>query len=455
MFVPSTRLIWLAGIVGIPLMFGLGFSGLDGMTLALAGAVVLLILMVDGMRSLSLLSQVSVELPETVHTTKSKTFNLEAIVSGLNNKTSCLRLGLPFPRALEAAEEIVQMSAVKKPNSGRASWKVTSLDRGHHEFDVVYAEVRSYWHLWDIRRAIPVKCEVRVYPDLSREKHVLAPLFFRRGAMGTHQVRQLGKGREFEQLRAYLPGDSYDDVYWKGTAKRRFPVTMMYQVEKTQELHVIVDISRRSGRPLEASSRGVDAAYERFLPRTQCERFIQAALVLALAAEQQSDRFGLTVFSDQVHTLLPAGSGKAHYTACRDTLYSLEPRPVSPDFNELFIHIGNRLRHRALIVVLTDLGEPWLSESFASAIGNTARRHVMLVHTLGSREFQPLFASNSTIQHADDLYAKIAGHLMWSDLQGTSHQLKQAGVHLTSSVQESLIADVVTSYLNTKRRQLV
>ncbi len=129
---------------------------------------------------------------------------------------------------------------------------------------------------------------------------------------------------------------------------------MMYQIERTQEMHVILDISRRSARPLEYSGTVVrgDA---RFLPKTQCDRLLQAALVLALAAEQQNDRFGMMVFSDQVHTTLPAGSGRAHYNACRDALYTLEPRVVSPDFEELFINIGNRLRHRSLLIVLTDL----------------------------------------------------------------------------------------------------
>jgi uncharacterized protein (DUF58 family) len=232
----------------------------------------------------------------------------------------------------------------------------------------------------------------------------------RKGALGTHQVRQLGKGREFEQLRDYLPGDSFGDIYWKGTAKRRYPVTMMHQIERTQEMHVVLDVSRRSARPLE----NLNSA-DRFEPKTQCE----------------------------------------HYNAVRDALYTLESRVVSPDFNELFIQIGNRLRHRSLVIVLTDLGEPWLSESFAESVQHAARKHVVLVHVLGSKEFMPLFNRHDAIGHADQLYSRLAGHLLWSDLQATMRGLKQSGVHLTSSMQESLIADVVSEYLNVKKRQLL
>jgi hypothetical protein len=44
---------------------------------------------------------------------------------------------------------------------------------------------------------------------------------------------------------------------------------------------------------------------------------------------------------------------------------------------------------------------------------------------------------------------------MWSDLQDVTRDLKQRGVHLTSSLQETLIASVVSEYLNVKKRQLL
>lgn len=449
-FVPSQRLLWFTGLVIVPAWFVLGVAGAPVEMLVLAGVLILGLAALDALTSVQRLNGLQVVLPDMVRTSKSKSFKLEAIVLDATKGLHQVRVGLPFHRQLEvdAAELDVPLD---DEGSARPQWNVLALERGAYRLDRAYVQTSSKLGLWDMRRSVDCVCEVRVYPDLSRERHLLAPLFFRRGSIGTHQVRQLGKGREFEQLRAYTPGDSYGDIYWKGTAKRRYPVTMMYQIERTQEMHVILDISRRSARPLENAG----AAGDRFAPKTQCERFIQAALVLALAAEQQNDRFGMMTFSDQVHTTLPAGGGRSHYNACRDALYTLEPRIVSPDYNELFITVGNRLRHRSLIVVLTDLGEPWLSESFSEAVRQAARRHVILVHTLGSKEFQPLFHRNDKIDHADDLYSRLAGHLMWSDLQETSRDLKQCGVHLTSSLQENLIADVVSEYLNVKKRQLL
>jgi uncharacterized protein (DUF58 family) len=456
MFVPSTRQLWFVGLVITPLAFALGVAGLSLTMILLVCGCLLGLTLLDALVSLNRLRAVEVTLPPLIRISKSKRFDLTAEVKDNVHVCRAITLGLALPRSLEVSSFTVTKTlhhADPKPES--LTWELLALERGNSVLDTIYLQTPSALGFWEMRAARPVRCEIRVYPDLSREKNVLAPLFFRRGTLGSHQVRQVGKGREFQQLRAYLPGDSYDDVYWKGTAKRRFPVTMMHQIERTQELHVILDVSRRSARPLEASRRGQAGESDRFAPKDQCERFIQSALILALAAQQQGDRFGLMVFSDQVHTVLPAGSGPAHYNACRDTLYQVQPRVVSPDYQELFVQIGNRLRHRSLVIILTDLAEPWLSESFSEAVKQAARRHVILVHSLGSREFQPLFQKDSDIRHVDDLYGKLAGHLLWSDLQYTSRQLKQSGVHLTSSVQESLVADVVTSYLNVKKRQLL
>ena len=450
-FVPSKRLLWIVALAIVPAWLILGMAGVPGELLALAGILVVGLATVDALTSSSLLNGIAVQLPPLIRTSKGKVFDVEGMVTSVGRSLVPLRMGLSMPRQLGVEIPEAMIVALAGSMVAKHSWNVQALERGAFRILRYHLETASRLGLWDMRCTLPCDCEVRIYPDLNRERHLLAPLFFRRGTMGLHQVRQLGKGREFEQLRSYVPGDSYNDIYWKGTAKRRFPVTMLHQIERTQEMHVIVDISRRSARPLEYH----DDKGDQFAPKTQCERFLQAALVLALAAEQQGDRFGLITFSDQVHNTLPASSGRDHYNACRDALYTLEPRIVSPDFNELFISIGNRLRHRSLLIVLTDLGEPWLSESFIEASRQAAKRHVVLVHVLGSKEFQPLFHRHDSIAHSDELYGRMAGHLMWSDLQETTRDLKRRGVHLTSSLQETLIASVISEYLAVKRRQLL
>jgi uncharacterized protein (DUF58 family) len=77
----------------------------------------------------------------------------------------------------------------------------------------------------------------------------------------------MGRGREFEKLREYQPGDSIEDVQWKASARRQSLITKVYQVERTQEVYAIVDASRLSGRVLPRRSDDVsqDTVLDRYV----------------------------------------------------------------------------------------------------------------------------------------------------------------------------------------------
>ena len=74
--------------------------------------------------------------------------------------------------------------------------------------------------------------------------------FLNRGAIGIHAQPQIGRGREFEKLREYERGDGFDEINWKATAKRRFPVTKVFQLERSKEIYLALDTSRLSARRL-------------------------------------------------------------------------------------------------------------------------------------------------------------------------------------------------------------
>ncbi|TLD71528.1 DUF58 domain-containing protein [Phragmitibacter flavus] len=450
--VPSNKLLIYTLVVGIPLFTLLGLMEVPLAGVVGIGVMLALVVAMDMPGAAASLRRLKVEVPKVIRTTKGRKFELPLVVVNGGMLAKRIKVGLPLPEEIDGEKSVLDWKLRNDDERNGTKWELLAVERGSFKMERLYFEGISGLGFWLGRRAIEVLVEVKVYPDLSHERSVLAPLFFRRGTIGVHQVRQIGKGREFEQLRAYAPGDGYEDVYWKGTAKRRFPVTKMFQLERTQEVYVAVDCSRRSRRRLEGLIGHEEAG---MVAKTQLERYIQAALVLALAAQQQSDRFGLLVFSDKVQRVIPAGSGRAHYDVIRDVLYTLQAQAVSPDFDELFVQIGNRMRQRALLLILTDLGEPWLAESFVEGVSLVSRRHVVLTHMLGQKEVRPMFGDGDRVEDDDELYGRLAGQLMWNDLQETMRLLKQRGVHLTSSTQESLVADVVSEYLKVKKRQLI
>jgi uncharacterized protein (DUF58 family) len=163
---------------------------------------------------------------------------------------------------------------------------------------------------------------------------------------------------------------------------------------------------------------------------------------MGLAAEQQGDLFGLLTFTDRIESFVRAKNGKAHYSACRDALYLLQPKIVSPDFEELFTFLRLRLRRRALLVILTALDDPVLADGFVRNLELIRNQHLVLVT-------QPDASS------LDDLYQRLGGHLQWHKLRELEKVLKRRGVQFSQLGNERLCADLVSQYLNVKRRQLL
>jgi uncharacterized protein (DUF58 family) len=293
---------------------------------------------------------------------------------------------------------------------------------------------------------------VRVYPNLHKEQKNLAGLFLNRGMFGLHAQRQVGKGKEFEKLRDYIPGDSYEDIHWKATAKRSHPVTKIFQIERTQEIYTIIDSSRLSSRIVQTEK--TDAGIHSIASVTQLERFITAALVLALVAEKQGDLFGLITFHDKVQSFVRARHGKMHYNACRDALYGLEPKLVNPDFSEVNSFIRLRLRRRALLIFLTNLDDPVLAENFVNNLDLLSRHHLILVNTLRMPAIAPLF-SDGQVADVDDLYQRLGGHLQFQKLRELEKSLKFRGINMSILDNEMLCPQLVSQYINVKRRQLL
>jgi uncharacterized protein (DUF58 family) len=189
-------------------------------------------------------------------------------------------------------------------------------------------------------------------------------------------------------------------------------------------------------------------------PSTTLERYLTAALVLGLAAEQQGDLFGVLTFSNQVGQFVRASNGKAHYNACRDALFTLQPQVVAPDFDEVCTFIRLRLRRRALLVFLTALDDTLLAQSFVRNMDLIRRQHLVLVNMLQSPGVAPLF-TNPDLASVDGLYQELGGHLLWQNLRELEKVLHRRGVQFSVLKNERLSAQLVSQYLGVKRRQLL
>ncbi len=364
-----------------------------------------------------------------------------------SGKPVTLRVGVAWPALFDADLETTTLTLPAGSVFSRFPLNCTPRERGSFRLEWLYLERASWLGLWNVRTRLPLQMELRVFPDLRRDR-AAAAVFLHRGLIGLHAQRQVGKGREFEKLREYLPGDSYEDIHWKSTAKRGRPVTKTYQIERTQEVYCLVDASRLSAR-----RPGSDPAPHGARPRTMLERYVAAAMLFGAAAEQQGDLFGLVTFAERVLHYVPAKNGKAHHDACRDAIYSLQPREISPDFEELFTFLRTTVRRRALLVFLTALDDDLLAETFVRHLPMIRRTHLAHVLMIDPEDAAPLFSKPADSTAA--LYQALAGHERWEHLRAVERALAVQGVRLSVTPSEELVLALLNHYLEVKRRQLL
>jgi uncharacterized protein (DUF58 family) len=453
MIVPRYRLIFWTAAVMLPLVLVAAAEPSLLVGAVLVGGAFVLLAAVDALVSLGRLDGVHVSMPDVVRLSKDRDGELELTIDNETMISQRLRLGVAFPAEFQSPFEDIVAVLPADVVTSHVRFPCLALKRGNYTLENVYLETASAIGFWSIRKTAPALCEVRVYPNTMREQQNLAGLFLNRGMFGVHPQRQLGRGREFEKLREYIPGDSYEDIHWKATAKRRLPITKVYQIERTQEVYVVIDASRLSGRTVELPAPGVSDSPQA-VATTQLERFITAAMVLGLVAEKQNDLFGVVAFSDRIRAFVRAKSGKAHYGACREALYALEPKRVNPDFAELCSFIRLRLRRRALLIFLTNLDDPVLAENLMDNLDVISRHHLVLVNMLATPDMVPLF-SDSQVTSTEDLYQRLGGHMQWQKLRELQKMLGHRGVAMSMLDNEKMCPQLVSQYIGVKRRQLL
>jgi uncharacterized protein (DUF58 family) len=447
MIAPRLRLVLVMLVVTVPLAAAAGLSPrLLPIALLLIGLLVVAALF-DLALGLSRYRSLQFLLPEVLRGTLAERAELEIQVKRVTLGNGAMRLAVGFPDGLQPERSETGF----EPNKSEGVIRIPFIGRSRGSFQIrsVYFDWLSPLGFWVYRDHRTVQCEVRIYPNLRFEGTQVAH-FLSRGAIGAHARPQIGRGREFEKLREYEEGDSFDAIHWKATAKRRFPVTKVFQLERSQEIYVAVDTSRLSARPLPEPF----ARDDRTATTTHLDRAISAALLLCIAAERQGDRFGFLCFSDRVNHLLKARSGPTHFSACRELTVSLISQPVSPDFAEIMATVKNRLKRRSLFVFLTSLDDPVIADDFVRAVDLLSRQHLVLAVTIAPAGVQPLF-DKTGVGDVDEIYRRLGGHLNWIKLQNLQRVLARKAVqfHVVPNQQAGL--KLVTDYMNLKRRQLL
>lgn len=438
MLIPAPRLIWIL-LAASPLVLFTGESGNLARLMSACAAALAAAALYDILSSRRVATLIGARLEKDIrlYHLRPDVIRVELDYSG--GEPIRVWAGLHGDEHLQVNREPACL-ALPGAGSVTVEFAATPAQRGDARIEALYLEIERPYGLFRRRRRIAFERVVSVWPDIGRQAVSIYSSHRLRALSGARRARLTGRGREFDQLREYLPSDAFQDIHWKATARRGSPVTKIFRVEKTQSIYAVVDTSRLS----KVSFGG----------KTFLDHASEAILHLALRCEREGDLFGLIHFSSRVQGFIPAGRGKLHFKALRRAASGLTAEAVTPNYDDLMVFIRRALRRRSLLLLFTDLSDPSLGDVFKGDIQIVTRKHLSAAVMFRPSWARPLF-SGEPVESVDDIYRNLGGHMGILQIERLRRDLKRAGVDLLVTEPDRLTADAIDRYLRIKERQMI
>jgi len=354
-----------------------------------------------------------------------------------------LRSRLSSPASLALADappasftSVLHRARLALPAAGTAThaYEVLPRERGRHAFGDLHLRAAGPWGLWTRQWRIALSREVRVYPDLRARAGTGSAATATPGSAVRGGIEE---GREFDSLRAYLPGDDVRAVDWKATARRGAPVVRQLRPERDQTLWLLLDCGRQLAARLADGRTKLDAA-------------VDAALALVRAAVARGDRVGALLFGAELSRTLAPGRGRGALGPLAEALAEARARPEEPDWAAAFDALQASQTRRALVVVFTDLSDPDQSALLLARTAALRRRHLPWVVAVADSALAE--AARAEPATEDEAFARLAAERILAERELAAARLQAAGVRVLSVPARELTGRVVGGYLELKAR---
>jgi uncharacterized protein (DUF58 family) len=173
-----------------------------------------------------------------------------------------------------------------------------------------------------------------------------------------------GQGMEFDEVRAYQPGDDIRTIDWNVTARTGHPFVKRYVEEREITVFFLVDLSA-------SGSFGS-------MDKLKNEIAAEFCALLAFSAIKNNDKVGLIVFTDVIELFIPPAKGTSHVLRLIRELLYFDPgkqrERTGTDIALALDYLGRVMHKRGVIFLVSD----FLDQDFEKPLGVLARRHDLI-----------------------------------------------------------------------------
>ena len=435
--IPSRRLVLTAAILAMPLL-------LAGLNRSAADAALLLNLVLVAVACVDLLISPSPN-DVAIHREISEVLSVGAsnpATLTVRNRTG-LTLAMTLhddPGPLCEVDRLPQSVTVGPGKEETIHYSVKPSRRGASEMPAVHLRFPTRLGLWTRHQVRSLKTPIRIYPDIRAVyRYELMARQNRLSEIGVRMVRMPGQGREFERLREFRYGDEIRQIDWKATARQRQLISREFNVERNQNIVIMVDC----GRFMRNETDGI----------SYLDRALNSAIMLSYIALGQGDNVSLLAFSNKIERFIRPVRGKPGIQSILRSTYDIQASHNVSDYSMALEYLTTVQRKRALIVLITFVTD----ELQLRVIGESLKLRSLpylplcvLLQDVGLRQMADRIPESDL-----DAYHTAAAAQV---LTGQSHEaasLREAGIMLIDTPPDLLTERLINEYLSIKARNLM
>ncbi len=276
---------------------------------------------------------------------------------------------------------------------------------------------------------------LRVAPDIRR-------VALRRtgGTTAGPRARHVaGAGSELRQIRAYAAGDPLSRIDWKVSARAGELVTREFSEDQHLDILIAID----AGRLSRVGAGRLD----------RLGLFANVAARFAEAAVLRDDRIGLLAWADGTLAACAPERGARAVVRMRECLAGLSAQGAESDPIGAAIAARRLLRHRSLVVLLTDLEDAALHPLLVRAIRLLSPPHLALVAGIHSPDIGALARHDAT--HWRDPWVALAAQEHAARAQRQTGLLRRLGAPVVLVDEASIEDAVLDQYESLRRRRRI
>jgi uncharacterized protein (DUF58 family) len=363
----------------------------------------------------------------------------EARVRASFEKGSPGRIELALETNERIAAESERTGVRLEDGRGEGRFELTPLRRGEAVFSRLWARWRGPLGLVWVQRTDALDRTVPVTPDVQNVKDQALRLFDRDALFGVKAQLESGDGTDFHALKEFQTGMDIRSIDWKQSARHHRLVAKEFRTERNHRVILALDTGRLMCAPLAGAPR--------------IDRAINAALLLAFISLKLGDRVGLFAFDAKPRVASGVTAGAGAFPLLQRLAASLDYSSEETNFTLGLSTLSGQLDRRSLVVVFTDFADPTSAELMIENLGRLLRTHLVLFVVFRDEELEGLVHREP--QDADDVSrAVIAGELL-KQRDVVIERLKRMGAKIVDAPAENMGVELVNSYLDAKRRDLL